>query len=300
MKSRKKTVLITGALGQDGIILSKILLKKKYNVIGWIKKNKNKFLPKVKYYKVNLIDKEKIKKELTKIKPNFIVHLASENPSFSERKNTKQKLNLNIIGSINLINAIKELNLDTLFIFANSSQIFSYKKKIKEKDKIQITSDYTKFRIKIYQYLKILKKKYNFKFSNLTLFNHDSKYRKKKFLLPQIVSSVKNNNYDYLNKIYNYNIVADFSHAEDICNAIYLVIKKKITIDNLILSSGKKTEVNSIIKYLLKFSKKKISFKKVENKKNKNIIGNNNLAIKILKWKIKKNIYIAVKEIYNS
>ena len=33
-------VLITGAHGQDGIILSKILLKKKYKVFGIIKKKR--------------------------------------------------------------------------------------------------------------------------------------------------------------------------------------------------------------------------------------------------------------------
>ena len=35
-------VLITGAHGQDGIILSKILLKKKYKVFGIIKKKRIK------------------------------------------------------------------------------------------------------------------------------------------------------------------------------------------------------------------------------------------------------------------
>ena len=33
-----KNILITGALGQDGKLLSKILIKKKYNIIGCIKK----------------------------------------------------------------------------------------------------------------------------------------------------------------------------------------------------------------------------------------------------------------------
>ena len=40
-----KKVLITGATGQDGIILSKILIKKKFKVFGFINKNiKNKKL----------------------------------------------------------------------------------------------------------------------------------------------------------------------------------------------------------------------------------------------------------------
>ena len=34
----KKNIVITGALGQDGMILSKILLKKNFNVIGIVKK----------------------------------------------------------------------------------------------------------------------------------------------------------------------------------------------------------------------------------------------------------------------
>ena len=37
---RKNNIVVTGALGQDGIILSQILVKKKYNVHGVIKKNK--------------------------------------------------------------------------------------------------------------------------------------------------------------------------------------------------------------------------------------------------------------------
>ena len=36
----KKSIVITGAVGQDGLILSKLLLKKGYKVFG-IVKNKN-------------------------------------------------------------------------------------------------------------------------------------------------------------------------------------------------------------------------------------------------------------------
>ena len=35
---KKKNIVITGALGQDGIILSKLLIKKKYNIYGVVKK----------------------------------------------------------------------------------------------------------------------------------------------------------------------------------------------------------------------------------------------------------------------
>ena len=67
------------------------------------------------------------------------------------------------------------------------------------------------------------------------------------------------------------------------------------------MSSGKITSVNKIIDYLVKKNKKK-SFlikKSLYNKTfNKFIVGDNSLAKKLLKWKIKKNIFIAADEMY--
>ena len=44
---QNKNIVITGALGQDGIILSKLLLKKKFNVFGIVKKINEKKLKKL-------------------------------------------------------------------------------------------------------------------------------------------------------------------------------------------------------------------------------------------------------------
>ena len=63
---------------------------------------------------------------------------------------------------------------------------------------------------------------------------------------------------------------------------------------------NKLTRINDIILYLLKKNNIKINLiPKYFNKKTF-ILGNNRFAKKILKWRIKKNIYTAVDEIYNS
>ena len=64
----------------------------------------------------------------------------------------------------------------------------------------------------------------------MILFNHDSALRNKKFLLPRIVKAIKEKNENFLNNIYKENIIKDFSHAEDICNAIYLLIRKNVNL----------------------------------------------------------------------
>jgi len=157
---------------------------------------------------------------------------------------------------------------------------------------------YTKFRIESANYLLAKKIKHKLNATVLILFNHDSKFRNPRFLLPRLIKAIKNNNINFLKEIYHQNIVGDFSHAEDICNGIYLLIKKNKNPDKLILSSGKRTYINKIIK---KFNKK-INFTKFKKKiRNQNmIIGNNQLAKKIIGWKINKNLVKAANEIYKN
>ncbi len=284
-----KKIIITGALGQDGKILSKLLIKKGFKVYGFINLNNKSKLDKVKYKKVDLTNFNKIKKQIKIINPTHIIHLGSSNPNFKNKNDFFKK---NFVSSKNIIDAILRINKKIQFIFANSSQIFKKKKIVTEDDKFIVSSSYTKFRIKIYEYMKLMKTSEKLKFTNLILFNHDSIYRNKNFLFPRIIQAVKINNLKFIKKIYKANIIGDFSHAEDICNAIYLLIKKNKCFDNLILSSNKITKVNDIINLI---SKNKIE---IPFNKNKNyIIGDNSLAKKELGWKTKKNIFIAIKEL---
>ena len=50
-----KNIIITGALGQDGILLSKILVKNKFKVFGVVTNSikKTKKIKNVKYFKVS-------------------------------------------------------------------------------------------------------------------------------------------------------------------------------------------------------------------------------------------------------
>ena len=289
-----KKIIITGALGQDGFILSKILLKNKYKVFGIVKNIKRNRIKKVFYLKINLSNFNLIKKKFDDIKPDVIIHFASENPSINEK--VKKKLYLkNLKNTQNIINYVK-INKNIKYIYSNSSQIYSKKRKIvNEKSKFYGANYYAKYRIRSANYLFKIKKKFNLNCTNLILFNHDSKYRNKKFLLPRLILAFKKKDYKFIRNIYSNNIIMDFSHADDICEAIYLLIKKNKNPNNLILSSGKLTSINKIIiKYIDKYFLKDIKFKRSKI----GLIGNNNKAKKILGWKINKDVFDAAKEIY--
>ncbi len=293
-----KNVFITGGLGQDAQILINILKKKKINLTILSRTKKSKTLGNVKFIKENLLNKRRLDLIFIKKKPDIVLHLASNNPSFNET-NYKIFFKENFLATKNIFNSTFQSNQNAKFIFCSSSQIFKKKSGVvTEKSQNIITTDYTNFRIKSDNMMLKYKKKKKINYTNAILFNHDSKFRNKKFLLPRIIISIIKKDIVFLKNIKKLNIFSDFSHAEDICNGLYKLMFSNINKDKLIFSSGKNTSINKIIEYVIKKNKLKINIIFNEKKIKKGLIGNNYLAKKELKWNHKKNVYIAATEIY--
>ena len=100
---KKKNVVITGALGQDGIILSKLLIKKKYNIYGVVKKLNKKKIKGVNYSIVNILDYRRFSNYIKKVKPHALLHLGTENPNYLELKKKKDFYKKNLKTTKNLI-----------------------------------------------------------------------------------------------------------------------------------------------------------------------------------------------------
>jgi len=299
---QKDNIVVTGALGQDGIILSQILVKEKYKVYGLIKKNKkSKFkLKKVIYKTLDLSNFEKLKKYLDKLNPYCLIHLGSENPNFYELKKKKFYDN-NFLVTKNLIDYFSKIKPNKKLILVGSSQMYrSNNRKINLKTPFKPINSYAKFRTDSFKYMVKLKKKHKSNIVMAILFNHDSIYRNTKFLIPRLIKMVKKKQYKKLEEIFQTNIIGDFSHAEDICNGLFRLISFKKNIDKLIFSSNKKTSVNDIIKFILKKNKIKKKFYLKISPAREGLIGDNIYTKKLLNWKIKKNIFIAANELNTS
>ena len=301
-----KKVLITGALGQNGKILSNIYNKKNYQVSGFIKKNQKSKIKGISYFNNNLLNKKKIEKHLYQIKPNVILHLASRNDSYSKRlkkDNYKNNYIYNLKITKNLVDAIIKTGIKSKLIFAGSSVMFSNQKKsiVSEKDKFGSREFYGKYKIDAHNYIH-LKTNKKFKATTVILFNHDSVYRNKKFLIPRLIEAVKKKKIKFIKKIFIENINGDFSHAEDICKGIYKVSINNKNIKSIILSSGKRFYLNSLLKYFIKKNKIDLQISKNQIKKNSEnykFLGSNLLAKKLINYKPGKNLMVAAKSIFN-
>jgi len=298
MKKYNKNVIITGASGQDGLILSKIFIKNKFKVFGIIKNTKKK-INGIKYYKIPLNNFTLLSKTLNKIEPDIFIHLGTDNPNFLETK--KYLFDENYLIVKNILNFFSTYKKKTKIILIGSSQMYNKNiLQINLNTNFKPQNAYARFRVKSYNYMQKIKKKNSIKASMAILFNHDSIHRNKKFLMPRMVNLIRKKNFLPLKKRFNENISGDFSHADDICSGIYKLSNSKYNPDKLILSSNKRTFINDIINYLLNFTNNKVKFNKIKDKKYLNPVGNNNFAKKILKWGIKKNSFIAAKELFQS
>ena len=297
---KKENIIITGALGQDGTILSKLLDTRKYKIIGIVRSLKGKKIKNVTYKRINLSKKNSISKAIKDLKPIALVHFGSENPSFYESNKLKKDFyQKNFKSTKNLIDCFVKFKSGKL-ILIGSSQMYKDKNiKINLKTKFTPSTPYTRFRIDSFKYMIKQKRKHKSNMVMAILFNHDSIYRNKKFLIPRLIKIIKSKNFNKLQEIYHKNISGDFSHADDICNGLLKLIKTRENPDKLIFSSNKRSNINDIINYLIKINK--VNFKlngKVKNKTYSSI-GDNSYTKKILNWKLKKDIFIAAKELNN-
>ena len=109
----KKKIVVTGGSGRFASELKKI--KTDYKVIYPSKKH------------LDITSYEKIKNYLKKNKADYVIHLAGmSRPMKSHEKNLAQSINLNIIGTSNLVRACSELNIK--IIYFSTSYVYPGKK----------------------------------------------------------------------------------------------------------------------------------------------------------------------------
>ena len=144
-------IFITGSSGFIGFHLSKKLLDKGHIVHGFdsmnnyydvkLKKKRYQILKKYKKFsftKSKLENKNILSKVILKIKPKIIIHLAAQAGVRYSIENPRVYLDSNIIGTYNVIELAKKVNVKHLLI-ASSSSVYGANKKLpfKEIDKTE-------------------------------------------------------------------------------------------------------------------------------------------------------------------
>ena len=128
-----KKALITGVSGQDGAYLSKLLLKKGYDVIGGDRRaasntfwrlKKLKILKEIEIINFDICEQSNIIDTIKKFKPDEVYNLAAQSFVGSSFDLPIVTSDSTAIGTTRLLEAIRKNSINTKFYQASSSEMF--------------------------------------------------------------------------------------------------------------------------------------------------------------------------------
>lgn len=268
-----KIAIITGITGQDGAYLSKLLLSKKYKVIGFIRNSEEIKLKNLEYLNIknfilfeecNLLDLSNIIRLFTKYKPNEVYNLAAQSSVGISFEQPLETMQFNILSVLNILEAIKLIDKNIKLYQASSSEMYG------KVNKLPITEDTVFHPLSPYAVSKATahwsvvnyREAFNLFACCGILFNHESYLRNNNFFVKKVLREAINIKYGKQTfiKVGNIDIKRDFGYAPDYVEAIYLMLQQSKP-DDYVICSGKSVQLKEIIIYV--FNKLNISINKI-------------------------------------
>tara|TARA_A100001037_G_scaffold306635_1_gene353526 strand:- start:9401 stop:10315 length:915 start_codon:yes stop_codon:yes gene_type:complete len=301
-----KKILITGSEGFIGKHLIRKLNRKNVNLFGSFYKNKKfKSSRNLKYIKCDFRNENQIKDLIKKVSPDIIFHLAAKSHPTYSFKNPIQTIETNVMGTLKLFEICKNQNINPKIVVACSSAQFGSKKK----NELPITEESKSFPEHIYGFSKLVQSLLSdqyFKMFNLQIFKaiiFNTSGPGKNFDVFQDICNQylrQKNKKKIIIETGNLKNLRDFSHVDDVANALIQISKKGVPGESYIIASSRLEKISKIISILKKLTNKNITIrknKKLFRKFDEKFILGNNRKIKKLDWSSKKNLEDIVKDI---
>ena len=309
--------LISGCAGFIGYHISDFLCKKykRSKVIGFdnlnnfysiklkkkrisnLKKNKNFF-----FKKIDLEDKKSLSDLFKKKRIKIVFHLGAQAGVRDSLRIPKSYFKSNFKGFINIIN-LSKINNVKKFIFASSSSVYGDQKKfpINEKTKVFPKNIYSATKKINEEIGEDISKISNMEIIGLRFFTVYGKYgRPDMFIYKYLESLINKKKFNLFN---SGNHLRDHTHIDDVVEIMDLLISKKMSkkFEIFNICSNKPIDINKLSLFIAKFLGKKAKF--VFKARNQIEVikthGDNKKVLKLLNYKIKKNIYLELPKIIN-
>ncbi len=263
MKKLKKA-LITGITGQDGSYLAELLLEKGYEVHGIIRRSSSFNTgridhiyrdPHVKNRRLilhfgDLSDSSNISRLLEKIRPDEIYHLGAQSHVRVSFDIPEYTADVTALGTLRLLDAIKESGITTKFYQASSSEMFGKVQEIPQKETTPFypRSPYGVSKVFAYWITKNYRESYGLFAVNGILFNHESPRRGSTFVTKKITEGLVKIHLGLQDKLYLGNLDAkrDWGHAKDYVEGMWLMLQAKNPSD-YILATGETYKVREFV-----------------------------------------------------
>ncbi|SEL12137.1 GDP-mannose 4,6-dehydratase [Rhodococcus maanshanensis] len=249
-----RRALITGITGQDGSYLAEFLLNKGYEVHGIIRRASSFNTGRIDHLYVDphtpgarlflhygdLLDGTRLMSLLSQIAPDEVYNLAAQTHvrvSFDEPEHTSETTGL---GTIRLLEAIRQLGLDCRFYQASSSEMFGSSPPPQNEDTpFHPRSPYGIAKLYAYWSTRNYREAYGLFTVNGILFNHESPRRGETFVTRKITRAAARIQAGLDQHVYMGNIeaVRDWGYAPEYVEGMWRMLQADAP-DDYVLATG--------------------------------------------------------------
>ena len=271
-----KVALITGITGQDGSYLSELLLSKKYEVHGIIRRsssfntgrlndvyqdphvdNRNLIL-----HYGDLQDSSSLINLIRDIKPSEIYNLGAQSHVKVSFEIPESTSDITGLGTIRLLEAIRASGIETKFYQASSSELYgSTPPPQNEQTPFHPRSPYGVAKIFSYWATVNYRESYGLHASNGILFNHESPRRGETFVTRKITKAVARIAAGIDKELYlgNLDAVRDWGYAKEYVDAMWLMLQQSDG-DDYVIATGESATVRDFAR--VAFSRANLDYEK--------------------------------------
>ncbi len=247
-----KKALVTGITGQDGYFIAQLLISKGYGVIGIVRRNRDmrlgalehlpeKLLKKIDVRQGDITDAQFIIGIVKSTQPDEVYHLAAQSFVGYSFHNPQATLETNIMGTLNVVNAVRDFSHGSKLYFAGTSELFGTPEKVPQDENtpMQPRSPYAISKLACYWLMKDYREAYKLFATNGILFNHESEVRGPEFVTRKISLAVAkiHNGSDYVLELGNMDARKDWGYAKDFVEGMWLMMQHKEP-DDFVLGTG--------------------------------------------------------------
>jgi GDPmannose 4,6-dehydratase len=253
-----KTAFLTGITGQDGAYLAEFLLAKGYCVHGLIRRTSSFSTgridhlyhdPRLKLHHGDLSDGNSLASLLHEIRPQEIYNLGAQSHVAVSFQNPVYSADVDGLGVLRLLEAIRALNFPVRFYQASSSEMFgSTPPPQNENTPFHPRSPYAC--AKVYGYWQTInyREAYSLFACNGILFNHESPRRGETFVTRKITRAASRIKLGLQEKLFLGNLDArrDWGFAGDYVEAMWLMLQQDKP-DDYVVATGETYSVREFL-----------------------------------------------------
>lgn len=258
-----KTVCVTGASSQDSSFLIEQLLDDDYEVYGLLRRSSVPNTERIKHLldskKLHIdygdiTDAHSINEWVNKYKPDELYHIAAMSEVWTSFDQPSYTFNVNINGTLNVLQAVRFFSPNTKVLFCASSEMFGNNIDNdglqRETTPFTPQSPYAISKLAGFNLCHLYRKCYGLFIACSIAFNHESERRGMGFVTRKISRYCANlavNNVCFPLLIGNLNSARDFGYAAEFTKGMRLMLSQPKA-DDYILSTGTSWTIHQVLR----------------------------------------------------